>query len=562
MPPRRCWTRDCEVKPLLELHDLHASYGTDAVLNGIDLTLGEGDSLAIIGESGTGKTTLGMSIMRMSEARVRGSITFDGLDLLSLPDDEVRKLRWNRISMVFQNVDNVLDPLYTVLDQVAEPMIEHGLRDKKDARERAGALLERFGIPARRFDAYPHQLSGGQQQRVLLAMALTNDPDLVIMDEPLSSLDVTTRNELAEIIAADTERARLVITHDLDTAGRLARNVAVLYGGRIVEYGPTDEVLAEPRHPYTRALLRSYPNMTTVKDLQGIKGQMTRPVSGCPFHPRCTQAQPSCGASVPALTGDGRKTACHRGGIVTLLSISGLSLSYDGFTAVDSADLEVKSGETVSLVGQSGSGKTTLAKSIIGLLEPSSGKISLEGEATGKDHFKRVQMIFQNPGESLSHRLSVVELVMEPLDVQNIGTKEERRKKAVKTIGEVQLPQTEAFLTTYAHHLSGGELQRVAVARALVLDPDLLIADEPTAFLDASLSAKILKLLLNLQEQRGLSILFITHDIAAARKVSDRIAVMEAGKIIEMGPASRITTSPATPYTKRLLEAAARLSRD
>ncbi len=548
---------------MLEIRDLHARYGTDAVLNGIDLKLGRGDSLAIIGESGTGKTTLGMCIMRLTEANLRGRITFDGLDVLSLPDDEVRRLRWDRISMVFQNVNNVLNPLHSVLDQVAEPMMEHDLYDKKSAIRRAGELLERFGLPERLFRAYSHQLSGGEQQRVLLAMAYANDPDLVIMDEPLSSLDVTTRNELASIIASDKDRAKLVITHDLDTAGRLARNTAVLYGGRILEYGPTDEVLAEPRHPYTRALVRSYPNMTTVKDLQGIKGRMTRPVGGCPFHPRCTQAWPSCADSVPELAGgNGRKVACHRGGIVTLLSVNGLSIFYDGFKAVDSVDLDVRSGETVAVVGQSGSGKTTLAKSIIGLLKPSSGRITVEGEAAGKDYFKRVQMIFQNPGESLSHRLSVVELVMEPLDVQSIGNKSERREKAVKAIGEAQLPQTEAFLTTYPHHLSGGELQRVAIARALVLDPELLIADEPTAFLDASLSAKILKLLLELQEKRGLSILFITHDIAAARKVSDRIAVMEAGRIIETGTASRLTASPAMEYTRRLLEAAARLYRD
>lgn len=549
---------------MLKIKDLHVSYGTDTVLNGINLSLNAGETLAVIGESGTGKTTLGMSIMGLTEATVRGSIVFDGRDITSLPEPDMQKVRWNRIAMVFQNVNNVLNPVHTVLDQVAEPMIEHKFKEKKDARERAGDLLKRFGLPERRFAAYPHQLSGGEQQRVLLAMALSNEPDLLIMDEPLSSLDVTARGELAEILQQpEDRRARLVITHDLDTAGRLAENMAVLYGGRIVEYGPAGEVLSDPRHPYTRALIRAYPNMTTVKDLQGIKGKMTRPVSGCPFHPRCTQELESCGAEVPELTGNnGRMVACHRGGIVTLLSVSGLSVSYDGFQVVDSVDMDIKSGETVALVGQSGSGKTTLAKALIGLVEPASGSIALEGEPIkdiGKDFYKRVQMVFQNPGESLSHRLSVVELVMEPLDVQKTGTKEERREKAVKTIGEVQLPVTEDFLTTYPHHLSGGEMQRVAIARALVTNPDLLIADEPTAFLDASVGAKILKLLLNLQEQRGLSLLFITHDIAAARKVSDRIAVMQAGIIIETGPASQITTSPEAGYTRELVKAAARL---
>jgi peptide/nickel transport system ATP-binding protein len=554
------------VKPLLEIRDLHVSYGNDTVLNGIDLDLADGETLAIIGESGTGKTTLGMSIMRLAEARVQGSIRFKGQDLLSLPDREIQAIRWNRIAMVFQNVNNVLNPVHDVLHQVAEPMIEHKLRNKNEARIRAGELLEQFGLPRGRFSAYPHQLSGGEQQRVLLAMALANDPDLLILDEPLSSLDVTTRGELGDLLGRiDGHRARLITTHDLDTASRLSEKLAVLYGGKIVEIGPTQEVLRYPRHPYTRALIRAYPNMTTVKDLQGIKGRMARPVSGCPFHPRCTQAVEICSQEIPPLTcSQGRWVACHRGGIVTLLSVVNLSKSFDSLKAVDLVSLNIKAGETLALVGQSGSGKTTLAKTIMGLHPASDGTVYLEGERVAsreKDFYKRVQMVFQNPGESLSHRLSVLELVMEPLEVQKTGTREQRQKKAIQTIGEVELPQTEHFLHTYPHHLSGGELQRVAIARSLVLDPDLLIADEPTAFLDASIGAKILKLLLNLQEHRGLSMLYITHDIAAARKVSDRIAVMLEGRIIEEGPSNEIVTAPQQAYTRRLLSSASALSR-
>jgi len=305
--------------------------------------------------------------------------------------------------------------------------------------------------------------------------------------------------------------------------------------------------------------------MTTVKDLQGIKGRMTRPVSGCPFHPRCTQAVEICSEKIPALTqSQGRWVACHRGGIITLLSTVNLCKSFESLKAVDSVSLHIEAGETLALVGQSGSGKTTIAKTITGLYSPSDGTIYLEGKkvvSRGKDFYKRGQMIFQNPAESLSHRLSVLELVMEPLEVQKIGTKEQRQEKAIQTIGEVELPQSESFLNTYPHHLSGGELQRVAIARALVLDPDLLIADEPTAFLDASIEAKILKLLLNLQEHRGLSMLYITHNIAAARKVSDRIAVMLDGRIIEEGLSNEIVTAPKQIYTKRLLSSASALSR-
>lgn len=549
---------------MLEIRDLRVSYGDDVVLNGIDLDLANGETLAIIGESGTGKTTLGMCIMRLAEARVQGSIRFNGQNLLSLPEGDMQGIRWNRIAMVFQNVNNVLNPVHTVLAQVAEPMIEHELRNKEEALVKAGELLAQFGLPPERFSAYPHQLSGGEQQRVLLAMALANDPDLLVLDEPLSSLDVTTREELCDLLGRiDGHRARLVITHDLDTVSRLSEKLAVLYGGKIIEIGPTQEVLRHPRHPYTRALIRAYPNMTTVKDLQGIKGRMTRPMSGCPFHPRCTQAIKICAEKLPALAqSQGRWVACHRGGIATLLSIVDLSKSFDSLKAVDSVSLHIDSGETLALVGQSGSGKTTLAKTIMGLYSPSDGTIYLEDKKVvrrGKDFYKRVQMVFQNPGESLSHRLSVLELVTEPLEVQRKGTKEQRREKAVRTVGEVELPQTEAFLNTYPHHLSGGELQRVAIARALVLDPDLLIADEPTAFLDASVGAKILKLLLNLQESRGLSMLYITHDIATARKVSDRTAVMLDGRIIEEGPSNEIVTAPKQTYTRTLLTSASAL---
>jgi peptide/nickel transport system ATP-binding protein len=554
------------VKPLLEIRDLRVSYGSDLVLNGIDLDLADGETLAIIGESGAGKTSLGMSIMRLNEARVQGSIRFKGEDLLSLTDRRLQEIRWNRIAMVFQNVNNVLDPVYCALDQVAEPMVEHKLFNKEEAMARAKQLLAQFGLPQERFSAYPHQLSGGEQQRVLLAMAFANDPDLLILDEPLSSLDVTTKEELCDLLARmDGRRAKLVMTHDLDTASRLSQRLAVLYGGKIVETGPTQEVLRYPRHPYTRALTRAYPNMTRVKDLQGIKGRMSRPVSGCPFHPRCTQAIEVCSQKMPPLIhSQGRWVACHRGGIVTLLSVVNLAKSFGSLQAVDSVNLKIEAGETVALVGQTGSGKTTLAKTIMGLHSPSKGEIYLEGKkvtSQGKDFYKRVQMVFQNPGESLSHRLSVLESVMEPLEVQQIGTREQRREKAIHTIGEVELPQDEAFLNTYPHHLSGGELQRVAIARALVLDPDLLIADEPTAFLDASIGAKIHKLLLNLQENRGLSLLYITHDIAAARKVSDRIAVMLEGRIIEEGPSNEIVTAPKQAYTRRLLSSASALNR-
>jgi len=543
---------------LLEIRDLKVKYAEKTVLRGIDLTVGQGETVAVVGESGTGKTSLGLSVMRLLDGSVAGSIRMNGRELLKLSDREMQTLRWNEISMVFQNVNNALNPVYRVLNQVMEPVLEHRLGDETEARAKAEGLLDYFGYPPDRFTAYPHELSSGEQQRVLLAMALTNEPEVLILDEPLSSLDSATRTELAGLLK-DTGRDHtvLIFTHDLDIVAELADRVAVLYGGGIVELGPCREVLSSPRHPYTRALIRAYPGMRSAKDLQGIKGDMTaQPPAGCPFYPRCTQAIDICREERPTLTGKGHPVACHRGGIVKLLRIENGTKTFGSKRVVDGVDLDLMAGETLALVGQSGSGKTTLAKIIMGLCEASAGELYLEGEVLGtrgKDFYRRVQMVFQNPGETLSHRLAVLQTVMEPLEIQGIGTEEEREERARSALSEVELPLSREFLNEYPHHLSGGEIQRVAIARALVLDPQLLVADELTTFLDASIQAKILKLLLSLQEGRGLTLLFITHDMAIARKVSDRIAVMKEGRVIELGPAEEVMNFPRQPFTRRLL---------
>ncbi len=550
---------------MLKLESLQVNYGEKKILNGIDLELQDGESLAIIGESGAGKTTLALSLLRLVDGVVKGRILFDGLDLLSLPEEAITELRGNRIAWAPQNANNTLNPVHTILHQVTEPITQHKLKDRREAKKRASMLLTDFGIPANRLSAYPHQLSGGEQQRVLLAIASANQPELLILDEPISSLDAPARAEIIGLLKRINLGCSFVITtHDISTAAKLVDKVAILYAGSIVELGSTHEVLSRPRHPYTRGLIRSYPDMMTGKDLQGIKGVMNRAVSGCAFHPRCTQAIEVCRKEVPPLRlVQGRHIACHRGGIIPLLSTRNLSKRFGSLLAVDAVNIDVEGGETLALVGESGSGKTTLAKLIMGLIKPTEGEIYLENSLVGnrgKDFYRQVQMIFQNPGESLSHRLSVLELVRESLDVQEIGTKDERDRIARQALREVELPDSETFLNEYPHHLSGGEMQRVTIARALVLEPRLLIADEPVAFLDSSLQAKILKLLLRLQEQRGLSLLFITHDIAVARKISDRIAVMKDGKIVEQGPATRIFTAPGHPYTRELSQAALDLS--
>jgi len=546
---------------VLKIENLFASYGDLTVLHGISLELEQGRSLAVVGESGAGKSTLGLAIPGLVEGRVSGKIFFNGEDLLRFSPEQLRNKRWREISIVFQNIEDALNPVLRVLDQVKEPLVAHGLMRGEEAGRHAARMLLEAGLPERTFSSYPHQLSGGEKQRALIAMAVAGSPKLVILDEPTSSLDNISRRRILDWLNEKREeRTMLVLTHDLATAATLCDEIAVLYLGRVVEYGPIGLVLSRPRHPYTYGLVRSYPSMSRSKDLQGIVGRAEVGITGCPFHPRCTQRVDVCKVEMPSLHEvDGRMLACHRGGIIPLLSIRGLSASFDGFKALNGADLALYEGETLALVGQSGSGKTTLAKAVMGLVRPSAGGVYVEEqrvERRDKGFYRKVQMIFQNPGESVSHRLSVREAVREPLDIQGIGEASEREAKVKRVLGEVELPTGKDFLDRYAHHLAGGELQRVAIARALVLDPKLLIADEATSMLDVSIQAKVLRLLLDIQEHRGLGMLFITHDIALARKVADRIAVMEAGKIVESNSSNELVRNPLHLRTQELLAAA------
>ncbi|MCL6635179.1 MAG: ABC transporter ATP-binding protein [Peptococcaceae bacterium] len=550
---------------MLEIRNLTVSYHGLPVLREINLKAARGEVLAVTGESGAGKTTLGLSIMGLIEGDCAGEIMFKGRNILACPEEERRRMRGGELAMVFQNVADALHPLYNVHEQVAEAILVHGRPDGAPAGRKALDLLRSAGLDGRRAFAYPHQLSGGEKQRALIAMALANDPEILILDEPTASVDALTRAEIVNLLKEVTRnRITLVITHDLATAAALADKMAVLYGGRIVEYGCTGDLLAAPRHPYTRGLLRSYPSMTTVKDLQGIPGRMSHGVAGCPFHPRCTQKLDVCAGTVPTPSGaGGRLVACHRGGIVPMLQVRGLSKSFGEVRAVRDVDFSLYEGETLALVGESGSGKTTLARTIMGLCGADGGEIFLDGgeyRPGERGYYEKVQMIFQNPGESISHRMNVLQAVREPLDVNRWGTREERLARVRSVLEEVELPGDDGFLQKYPHHLSGGEVQRVAIARALVLNPKVLIADEPTSALDASVQARILRLLLNLQEKRGLALLLITHDIALARKVSDRMAVMLKGSIVEEGPAGEVTANPLHPYTRCLLQAAPSLN--
>ena len=481
---------------MLSIRGLRVMMARTEILRGIDLDIDKGDCLAIIGESGAGKSTLGLSIMGLlSSGTVRGEVLLNGRDLLPLNEDELRRLR------------------------------------------------------------------GGEKQRVCIAMALANDPDLIILDEPTASLDAMTKMDIIHLLQSALHgRMALLITHDISLAQRLANRLAVLYAGRIMEVGDTSQILSSPTHPYTRGLVRSYPAICRAKDLQGIPGMMRHGLAGCPFHDRCTQRIEICKTEVPLLEEvRGRLVACHRGGIVPLLEVRELSVSFGSYPALSGVDLTLYEGETLAVVGESGSGKTTLSKAIMGLCQEGSGEIFLEGERVGKrdaSFYSRVQMVFQNPKESVSHRMTVLDAVLEPLNVMQRGSPEERVARAKQVLRQAELPVNDRFLAKYPHQLSGGEVQRVAIARALALRPKLLIADEPTSALDPSVQAKILKLLLNLQERMGLGILLVTHDIAVARKVSDRIVVLLKGRIVEEGATDEILIGASHPYTQTLIESA------
>lgn len=543
---------------MLSIRDLRVSFGGAEILHGVDLDLRPGESLSIVGESGAGKTTLALALMALSSGRVSGKVLLAGRDLLSLPEEQLREIRGREIAMVFQDVEAALDPVYTVQDQIAEALSVHQRLGRMSIERRVREILSIVGLDEEKAASYPHQLSGGERQRALIAMALINDPQVLILDEPTASLDAATKAGIMGVLrSVIQDRISLLITHDLSLAAGLTGRMAVLYSGRILEQGRTDELLGDPRHPYTRGLVRSYPGMNTTKDLQGIPGRMEHGILGCPFHPRCTQAIDLCRSTVPLLIErECRLIACHRGGVVPLLELRGLHSSFGRRPVLDGIDLTLYEGETLALVGQSGSGKTTLARVVMGLLEPGSGMIFLEGsrvEGRGPSFYRSVQMVFQNPRESVSHRLTVRETVLEPLEVLGIGDRRDRLSRVKEVLRSVELPSDEAFLGRYPHQLSGGEVQRLAIARALSVRPKLLIADEPTSALDPSVQAKILRLLLDLQEDLGLGMLFITHDLALARKVSDRMAVILDGRIVEQGPTSRVLSSPGHPYTRALL---------
>ncbi len=586
----------------LEIKNLNIIYQDGAhriqALEDISIALTPGKCLALVGESGSGKTTLAKACMGLLPSNTirEGQIRLNGQRIDLLGESLLNEIRWERIGMVFQNGSANLNPVHQIIDQVAEPLIQHRSLSRSMAHSLAGKALSQMGLRNEYHSRYPHQLSGGEAQKALLAMAMILDPEVIILDEPTSALDAINKSFVSDRInqAKNNGKAILLITHDLELAVHLSETVAILYLGQIMEIMPSKDVFSRPLHPYTLVLGRSYPAMTTTRDLGGIRGdafyrfihqhghnneasyqhvhiQVPRsahkdghaPQTGCLFQNRCTQAIERCRTEQVDLEGIGdHMVRCLRHGIANLVELKGISKQYGKIVAIHPIELEIKCGEVFCLVGETGSGKTTLAMITAAALKSDSGARLFNGHDMDKwmhqDYrslARCIGVIYQNPADSISHRFTVFDTVAEPLKIHGLAKDQIKLKEIVtKVLADVHLSTNPAFLGCYPHELNMGAIQRVCLARALVLGPSLLVADEPTSSLDPSIQAKVLKLLLNLQTELGLSMLFVTHNMGLARKIGDRIGVMLAGNLVEIGPAHLILSNPSHPYTRLLID--------
>jgi microcin C transport system ATP-binding protein len=526
--------------PLIAVDNLSVDFRgggkvTHAVRN-VSFDIGEAETVALVGESGSGKTVTALSILKLlpypSASHPSGKIRFNGENLMALPPGALRRIRGNKISMIFQEPMTSLNPLHTIEQQVGEVLkIHRGMSDKA-ARARVLDLLEKVGIddPKGRLQSYPHQLSGGQRQRVMIAMALANEPDLLIADEPTTALDVTIQAQILDLLLklkSEFNMAMLLITHDLGIVRKMADRVCVMNNGEIVERGATGDIFARPQHAYTKHLIASEP-----------KG------SPPPADAKAKTILETKDLRVwfPIRRGFLRRTVGH-------------------IKAVDGIDLVVKEGQTLGVVGESGSGKTTLGLALLRLVS-SDGPIVYLGDRIDAYDSKRMrplrrhmQIVFQDPYGSLSPRLSIGQIIEEGLLIQNHGlTRDERDARVARALKEVGLDP--ALRDRYPHEFSGGQRQRIAIARALVLEPKFLILDEPTSALDVSVQAQIVDLLRDLQRRHKLAYLFISHDLKVVRALANSIIVLRYGKVVEQGPSQTVFAKPKTDYTKALLAAA------
>ena len=599
-----------------DLHtDIEIRSGVVRALSGVDLHVNPGETLGIVGESGSGKTMTALSLMGLLPQGGKvssGSIILDGQDLTQLPLKEKRKLRGTKVGMIFQDPLTSLNPTMKIGLQVCEPLRVHEGLSKREALERAVEILKRVGMPRPEvvINNYPHQLSGGMRQRVMIAMALVCKPRILIADEPTTALDVTTQMQILDLIDELRDEYKMgviLITHDLGVVAGHTDRVAVMYAGRIVETAPTKTLFTEPKHRYTSSLMAALPERalaagTKLFSIPGAPPSLTNLPVGCRFAARCLWATDECRAGYPDLSGDETHTfscfhpvqdgdespAVLQGKLdsnktdgaaadvpqishETLLDVKEASREYEsagsGFfkrekgvvSAVDRVSITVKKGETYGLVGESGCGKSTVGRLIAGLEPPSGGAIELDGRdlATlkGRDAVRihrDVQMMFQDSYAAMDPRMRIDQILAEPMSIQKTGNARQIAERILEILEQVGL--TEEILDRYPHEFSGGQLQRIGFARSLTLAPDLIVADEPVSALDVSVQAQVLNLMKDLQQELGLSYLFISHDLAVVQYMADRIGVMYLGRIVEEGPAHEVVKNPKHPYTKALID--------
>ncbi len=590
---------------LLEVEGLSTRLGgTVKAVDGVDLTIRRGETFALLGESGCGKSMTALSLMRLLPSGGRiiaGAARLGETPLLKLSEQQMREVRGGRIGMIFQEPMTSLNPVLTIGDQIAEAVRRHDPRPGKGVRERVLELLKLVHIPApeQRIDEYPHQLSGGMKQRVMIAGALAGRPDLLIADEPTTALDVTIQAQVLRLLKElqhETGMAILLITHDLGVVAETADRVAVMYAGEIVETGPVAPFFGQPLHPYSRKLFQSLPNKekrgNRLDVIEGMVPPLDQPHPRCRFSPRCPLAEGRCDRETPQLAAhdEQRAVRCHfpdkplphidavpkgasgatASAIQPLLATHDLQVHFPirkgilkrtvgHVRAVDGIDLRIPTGRTLGLVGESGCGKTTVGKGILQLIRPTGGRVMFDDTdltaLTGNDLRRRrgeIQIIFQDPFSSMNPRMTIGDIVAEGMVAQGMEKNRLACEQRVKVLLE-KVGIRGDTIHRYPHEFSGGQRQRICIARALAVEPKLIICDEPTSALDVSVQAQILNLLADLQQEMGLSYLFITHNISAVSYIAHEVAVMYLGRIVESGATDRILENPRHPYTRALL---------
>ena len=517
---------------LIEIRDLRVSFAGAEVVHGINLDIRRGECMALVGESGSGKSVTAHSILRLlpgKDVQTQGSIRYAGTDLVTASDSQLRSLRGNRIAMIFQEPMTSLNPLHTVQKQISEILVTHKGLKNRAARQRTLELLELVGIrePAKRLNAYPHQLSGGQRQRVMIAMALANEPELLIADEPTTALDVTVQQKILELLIDLQQRlgmSLLLISHDLNLVRKIAQRVCVMRGGQIVEQARCEDLFRAPQHPYSRMLI---------------------------------EAEPS-GTPVPS---DYRHNLLEVDNLRVWFALPKPLFSRERqyVKAVDGVSFELKKGRTLGIVGESGSGKSTLGQAILRLVDSEGDirfgnkQLNLLNQNLLRPLRRQMQVVFQDPFGSLSPRMSVQQIIAEGLLAHDIGTPQEREEAVIRVLHEVGLdPQSRH---RYPHEFSGGQRQRISIARALIMEPALILLDEPTSALDRTVQKQVVDLLRDLQLRHGLTYLFISHDLAVVHALAHDMIVIKDGKVVEQGDARTIFNHPQHPYTQELLQA-------